>query len=123
MKITTQILKIAAIAAGLLLIGLIVCPNLPGLGKVNPNQLLLEAKATQKRAKGVICQLPKDTSGFTPLVEGKDTIAGHEAWTLRLKPKAKRLPWSQYWIDEKTKAVVAFRKWDGHNNMVRSGKL
>lgn len=123
MKITAQTLKIAALAAGLLVIGLIVCPNPPGLGKVNPDQLFREAKAAQKSSKATIVQLPKDTSGFTLLIEGKDTMAGHNAWALRLKPHAKRLPWSQYWIDEKTKAVVAFREWDGHDNMVRSGKL
>ena len=122
MKKATKILKIVIVAAGLLVIGLIVCPHQSDLGKVNPDQLLREAKAAQKNSKAAIFRLPQDTSGFILSIEGKDTIAGREALVLRLKPEEKCLPWSQYWIDEKTKAVVAFRRWDGRNNLVRSGK-
>ncbi len=123
MKILARILKIISIAVCLVFIGLIICPNSPGLGDVDPNQLLRAAKAAQNNSKNAIFQLPKDTSSFIISIQRKDTIAGRNAWALRLMPHAKRLPWSQYWIDDKTKAVVAFREWDGHNNLVRSGKL
>ncbi len=57
-----------------------------------------------------------------PLVEGEDTIAGRKAWTLRLKPKRKRLPWKQLWIDKETFVVLASRDWSSANKIKRTMK-
>lgn len=54
---------------------------------------------------------------YSPLVEGRDTIAGREVWTLRLKPHAKRFPWKQLWVDKRTHVVLAQREWDGRNKL------
>ena len=59
---------------------------------------------------------------YTPLVEGKDKIAGRECWILRLKPKAKQMPWKQLWVDKKTFIVLASRDWTAYNKIKRSMK-
>lgn len=60
------------------------------------------------------------TRNYTPLVEGEDTIAGRETWTLRLKPRSKYRPWRDLWIDKKTGVVLALRDWDAGNHVKRS---
>ncbi|MCE5313467.1 MAG: MucB/RseB C-terminal domain-containing protein [Armatimonadota bacterium] len=59
---------------------------------------------------------------YTPLVEGRDHIAGRDTWVLRLKPKAKHRPWKQLWVDKKTSAVLASRDWTARNKIKRSMK-
>lgn len=61
-------------------------------------------------------------ANYTPLVEGEDRIAGRTTWVLRLKPKGKRLPWKQIWVDKSTGVVLASRDWSSGNRLKRSMK-
>lgn len=59
---------------------------------------------------------------YSPLVEGRDTIAGREVWTLRLKPHVRCFPWKQLWVDKRTHVVLAQREWDRLNRLKASVK-
>jgi negative regulator of sigma E activity len=59
---------------------------------------------------------------YKPLVEGKDRIAERDCWVVRLKPKAKQMPWKQIWVDKKTFIVLASRDWTAYNSIKRSMK-
>ncbi|OFX14828.1 MAG: hypothetical protein A2Z18_01955 [Armatimonadetes bacterium RBG_16_58_9] len=59
-------------------------------------------------------------ANYTPLVEGEDTIAGRQVWTMRLKPKRKNFAWKQLWIDKQTYVVLASKDWSFQNEMIRT---
>ncbi|MCE5197906.1 MAG: MucB/RseB C-terminal domain-containing protein [Armatimonadota bacterium] len=138
-------LKIAAVVAGVLALGLLVCPRNP---QIDANKLLhrviaadqrVSYTATQDytclyrgktlRSKAKVVHKPGDgrlaslvCRNYIPLVEGQERVAGRVAWVLRLKPKQKRFPWKQLWVDKRTSIVLASRDWSSANTLKRSMK-
>ena len=113
--------RASLIAVCLLLVGVVICPRPPAASEVGPNALLAAARAASDRPGLLTVDLP-DTRTITPLVEGRDVIAGRPAWVLRLKPHIKRAPWVQIWVDRRSHAILAFRKWDGNDRLLSSAR-
>jgi hypothetical protein len=114
-----RLFRASLIAICLLLVGVVICPRPPAASEVDPNALLAAMRAASNRPGLLTVDLP-DTRTITPLVEGKDVIAGRPAWVLRLKPHIKRTPWVQIWVDRRSHVILAFRKWDGNDRLLSS---
>ena len=56
---------------------------------------------------------------FSALVEGEDTVAGRQAWVVRLKPRMRGSAWKQLWVDKQHCAVLASRDWSGRDQVKR----
>jgi negative regulator of sigma E activity len=52
-------------------------------------------------------------------VTGEDTIAGRKAWVLALRPRIKKRPFRQLWVDKKSFAILAVRDWSSANRLKR----
>lgn len=117
-------------------LGLLFAPQPPSARRVNPDQLLsivlngyrpmvrdirrdgrIAAEYSPESRNRLILQ------NYTPLVEGEETVAGRDAWLLRLKPKVKYRPWRQLWIDKKSYSILAVRDWSHRNEIRRSARL
>lgn len=111
---------------------IVLCPHKPSRRQVNPDQLLKTvldryqpglAMPGEPRFEGIFWISRGNHNrlvlrNYTPLVEGRERIAGRDCWLVRLKPNAKRRPWRQVWIDRKSTDILALRDWD-HNDRVR----
>jgi hypothetical protein len=117
-------------------LGLLFAPRMPSARRVNPDQLLsivlngYRPMVRHIRRDGrVVAEFSAKPSSrlvlknYTPLVEGEETIAGRDAWLLRLKPKVKYRPWRQLWIDKKSYSILAIRDWSHRNEIRRSVRL
>lgn len=132
-----------------LALGFVICPTRRPGYDLDPDKVLqfvfrirpsARYEATQLRThsyygRTLTCRVrvhgPIDATGdirllqanYTPVIEGEDIIAGREAWTLRLKPKAKeKRPWKQLWVDKKMWVVLASRDWTSRNTLKSSMK-
>ncbi|MCX6027661.1 MAG: hypothetical protein NTY23_15680, partial [Chloroflexi bacterium] len=105
-------------AAALLVAGIVLCPRPPA--NVDPGRVLAEAlRANQPIASAPIDDIRRELREHcTPILEGSDAIAGHDAWAIRLKPPHRKYPWLEVWIDKRTSAVIAWKEWGRRNGRV-----
>ena len=114
--------RLPIVFAALLLIGVLACPKPRGANEVDPVRCFEHAfraeagagSATSRRMRVLI------ERNYTFSVAGEDTIAGRGAWVLAIRPRIKKRPWRQLWIDQKTSEILAMRDWSSRNRLRRS---
>jgi hypothetical protein len=99
------------IAAVVLVAAAIVIPRQPS--GVDPGRALAQAlRANQAADSAPINDIRRALREHsTPVLEGSDTVSGHAAWAIRLKPPHRKYPWLEVWIDKRTSAVVGWKEW------------
>lgn len=125
-------LRISA-AVGAIALMALAAPGRPPESVIDPKILLkrvIRANTSDVLPKedGIVSVFSADTrkrlsllmSNYVPLVEGSESICGRPAWVLRLKPRLKRRPWRQLWVDKRDFSVLAMREWSHRNTIRRS---
>ena len=107
--------------AGLLALGFLIAPRPPSRQRIDPDLLLGQVLQVRGVARSHLGALV--VRNYVPLVEGEDVVSNRQTWVLRLKPRVKKRPWMQLWIDKKTFVALASRCWDWRNRLTRSGQI
>ncbi len=127
--------RILVTFAALILAAVLVCPKPRGATEVDPVECFrrcfdqascaeageaLGREATSERRDRLHRMRGLVERNYSFSVSGEDTVAGRKTWVLAIRPRVKKRPWRQLWIDCSTYEVVALRDWNGTNKLRRS---
>ena len=114
---------ILAVSAVILIAGVIIVPRPPA--NVDPARVLAQAlRVDQSSAPPIAGEIRKaQREHCTPILEGADKIAGRDAWAIRLKPRVRKYPWLEVWVDKRTSEVLAWKEWGRRAGRITSYEL
>jgi hypothetical protein len=101
---------ILAVSAVILIAGVIVVPRPPADDSA---QVLAKAlRVDQPNVPAIAGEIRKaQRERCTPILEGSDKIAGRDTWAIRLRPRDRKYPWIEVWVDKRTSEVLAWKEW------------
>ena len=110
----TFVAAIVALAAGVLLYPR---PD----SRVSPSQIVYRALSIKQPDYVPVAECNKRLkAGCQPILEGASTVAGEDAWAVRLKiPPPAKYPWIELWIDKNSSRVLAWKEWGVRDGRVR----
>ncbi len=99
-----------------LVIGALIFPRLPA--DVDADKII-DKVLQVKNSPEIVDEISKARhESCKPILEGSDSIDGHDSWAIRFKPPVRKYPWIEVWVDKQSSVVLAYKELGRRNGRV-----